>query len=373
MWPLSLPLAALFAPAHGRALVWRIVGGLAASILLLVLANTVLKTRGRRALIVLVTFLGGLFFTLEYFLPVSDRWLWPAHPGSLVLWLGVLVGAALAVAGMVFSTKLWDSLRGKASLALVPIGIAVAIVAYHFARRLPARIPNTEGAPANFLTPWIEPAVIVLMVVGSFTVGLGVHSLVQLHGRTLLRRRAGWFNSLAFFVAMIAMFAFALLDFYTETPPKMPAGVLPFSKAMNEVLFTGIYQPLISATFSLLAFYIASAAYRAFRIRSAEAALMMVAAFLVMLGQVPLGSWLTHGLPQSGPFAFLSFFRLERFGEWIMAWWNAPAQRGILFGVAVGALAMSLRVWLSLERGTFFSQQPEASGEPSSAESAGQP
>jgi hypothetical protein len=48
---------------------------------------------------------------------------------------------------------------------------------------------------------------------------------------------------------------------------------------------------------------------------------------------------------------------LEKLGEWVLRWLNTPAQRGILFGVAVGALAMSLRVWLSLERGTFFSEQ----------------
>jgi hypothetical protein len=121
-----------------------------------------------------------------------------------------------------------------------------------------------------------------------------------------------------------------------------------------EVLFNGLFAPLQAATFSLLAFYIASAAYRAFRIRSAEAALMMGAAFIVMLGQVPVGMWLTSAIPASGPTAF---FRLEKLGEWVMNWLNTPAQRGITFGIAVGALAMSLRVWLSLERGTFFSEQ----------------
>ena len=52
-----------------------------------------------------------------------------------------------------------------------------------------------------------------------------------------------------------------------------------------------------------------------------------------------------------------AFFRLEMLGEWLMRWLNTPAQRGIIFGIAVGALAMSLRIWLSLERGTFFSEQ----------------
>jgi hypothetical protein len=129
---------------------------------------------------------------------------------------------------------------------------------------------------------------------------------------------------------------------------------MPWPRATYEVLFNGLLMPLQAATFSLLAFYIASAAYRAFRIQTAEAALMMAAAFIVMLGQVPIGAYLTSSLPTTGAPAF---FRLEALGEWIMSWLNTPAQRGIVFGIAIGALAMSLRIWLSLERGTFFSEQ----------------
>jgi hypothetical protein len=68
---------------------------------------------------------------------------------------------------------------------------------------------------------------------------------------------------------------------------------------------------------------------------------------------VPIGAWLTNALPRASA---LGFFRLEALGDWIMRWLNTPAQRGIAFGIAIGALAMSLRVWLSLERGTFFSE-----------------
>jgi len=83
----------------------------------------------------------------------------------------------------------------------------------------------------------------------------------------------------------------------------------------------------------------------------------MASAFVVMLGQVPIGAWLTHSFPTTGHHGIPAFFRLENLGEWVMTWLNTPAQRGIAFGVAVGALAMSLRIWLSLERGTFFSEQ----------------
>ncbi len=161
---------------------------------------------------------------------------------------------------------------------------------------------------------------------------------------------------------MIAMFVFTLWESSIKAGPSA-TGALPYPKAIYQVLFNGLYQPLISATFSLLAFYIASAAYRAFRIRSAEAGLMMAAAFIVMLGQVPIGMWLTHWLPQTGAHKWLGFFRIETFSLWIMQYWNAPAQRAITFGIAIGGLAMSLRLWLSLERGTFFSQQPEEAGQ----------
>jgi hypothetical protein len=204
----------------------------------------------------------------------------------------------------------------------------------------------------NFMTPGIEPVGNMLAVVGAFTVGLGIYSLCQVHGRNIIRARKGWHNSLAFFIAMIAMTIFALWEHYLPQA-KSASEAMPWQRATYEVLFTGLFVPLQAATFSLLAFYIASAAYRAFRIQTAEAALMMASAFIVMLGQVPIGGWLTSSLPTSGA---LAFFRLEALGEWIMSWLNTPAQRGIVFGIAIGALAMSLRIWLSLERGTFFSE-----------------
>ncbi len=263
------------------ALVLRIVLSLIGTGAVLYALHRALGPRGRRWLIVLVTFAGGLFYGLE--------WFYPAH-----------------------------------------------------------------GHPSkNFLTDWIEPVSNMLAVVGAFTVGLGIFSLCQVHGRNVARRRAGWWNSLAFFLAMIAMFVFGLWEHYLHLPEPTPA-VVPWQKAVYEVLFSGLFVPLQAATFSLLAFYIASAAYRAFRIRTAEAALMMAAAFVVMLGQVPIGAWLTNGLPAK---TALGFFRLEALGDWVMRWLNTPAQRGITFGIAIGALAMSLRIWLSLERGTFFSEQ----------------
>ncbi len=213
--------------------------------------------------------------------------------------------------------------------------------------------PVKGEPPKNFLTDWIPHVSTMVAVIVAFTVGLGIYSLCQVHGHNVARRRPGWYNSLAFFLAMTAMFAFGIWDHYRplEVPPPQ---LTPWHNGIYDILFSGLFVPLQATTFSLLAFYIASAAYRAFRIRTAEAALMMAAAFIVMLGQVPFGEWITSSIP---PGTHWAFFRFETLGDWVMKWLNMPAQRGILFGIAIGALAMSLRVWLSLERGTFFSEQ----------------
>ena len=54
-------------------------------------------------------------------------------------------------------------------------------------------------------------------------------------------------------------------------------------------LYNQVYSPMQGTMFALLAFYIASAAFRAFRVRSLPAVLLGVTALLVILGSVPVG------------------------------------------------------------------------------------
>ncbi len=279
-----------------------------------------------------------------------SRFLSPAHStGELVAYLiGALLFSALALA-LLHKGLGW---RGKRRLTMAVTFVAGLFFALEYF--YPVRVVNDRQH--NFLTDYLQPANELLAVIMAFTVGLGIYSLIQVHGRNILRQRRDWHNSLAFFICMFVMFGLTLADNYIKVGEPAPA-VLPYPKAFYEILFNGLFMPLQSATFSLLAFYIASAAYRAFRVRTLEAGLMMAAAFIVMLGQVPIGAWLTHWLPTSGYAGIPAFFRLENLGSWVMSWLNSPAQRGITFGVAVGMLAMSLRIWLSLERGTFFSEQ----------------
>ena len=198
-------------------------------------------------------------------------------------------------------------------------------------------LPAKNGQ--NFLTPWVEPVGDALAVIGAFAYPLGLISLAVVHWGNIRRKREGWYFSLILFIAMLAMALSAFLNHYAH---------LPLAKKIFTCLFDGLYIPLGVAMMSTLAFYIVSAAYRAFRVTNIEAILMMGAAVIVMLGQIPFGMWLTSWLPMQG---IASSLRIENVSNWFMTVVNMSVQRAIGFGLAIGGIAMALRVWFSLEKG----------------------
>ena len=101
----------------------------------------------------------------------------------------------------------------------------------------------------------------------------------------------------------------------------------------------GMFVSLGSAMFSLLAFYIAAAAYRAFRIKSWESALMMLAALIVMCGQMS--------------FTLRLFGGFAEWRGWLMDVPNSAAFRAIRIGAAVAGLILAFRMWFSIESESF--------------------
>lgn len=101
-------------------------------------------------------------------------------------------------------------------------------------------------------------------------------------------------------------------------------------------LFNNVVAPLDATMFALLAFFMASAAYRTFRARTPEATVLLLAAVILMLGRVPVGELIYKHMPQVS--------------EWFMMVPTVAAKRGILFGVALGQIAISLRIILGIER-----------------------
>ncbi len=123
------------------------------------------------------------------------------------------------------------------------------------------------------------------------------------------------------------------------------------AKHMYSLFFDGIFVALGSAMFSLLGFYIASAAYRAFRIKSFESALMMGAALLVILGQIPFALF---GSGEWGVYLQSVFPKVRL---WLLTVPNSAAFRAISIGAEVAALVMAFRMWLSIESGSFAEKE----------------
>jgi len=168
----------------------------------------------------------------------------------------------------------------------------------------------------------------VVRVIFVMSFGLGVINILRVYGYQIVRRRPGWLNAAAL---ILSLFITAIAGLWSEF------GANDSVKSFfNDFLFGGLMNNLSSAMFSLLAFYMASAAYRSFRVHNLEAALMMAAALAIMLGQIPLGYWLSADAPQVR--------------NWLMTWISTPAFRGIAFGAMVAGLAMAVRMWLSLEK-----------------------
>jgi nucleoside permease NupC len=101
-------------------------------------------------------------------------------------------------------------------------------------------------------------------------------------------------------------------------------------------VYDHVFAPCNATMFALLAFFVASAAFRAFRARNVEAALLLGAAIIIMVGRMPMGRWLSESLPD--------------IAQWILDVPNNGSRRAIIMGAAVGAIATSLRVVLGLER-----------------------
>jgi hypothetical protein len=110
-------------------------------------------------------------------------------------------------------------------------------------------------------------------------------------------------------------------------------------------LYEYVFKPLQATTFAMLAFYVASAAFRAFRAKNIEAILLLGTAFVILLGRTFAGVILTVWLPD-----WLSGLKLENLTVYIMQVFNTAGNRAIMIGIALGIASTSLKVLLGVDR-----------------------
>jgi hypothetical protein len=110
-------------------------------------------------------------------------------------------------------------------------------------------------------------------------------------------------------------------------------------------LYEYAMKPLTATMFAMLAFYVASAAFRAFRAKNVEATLLLATAFIILLGRTFAGQVLTGWLPD-----WLGWLRIDRLSAEIMSVYNTAGTRAIMIGIALGIASTSLKVLLGIDR-----------------------
>ncbi|MEE8576024.1 MAG: hypothetical protein V3T31_02105 [candidate division Zixibacteria bacterium] len=179
----------------------------------------------------------------------------------------------------------------------------------------------------EFLLDW-------LTIIGGFAMALGIWSLVRVQYGKIQHRKKHWGYSVVTLVSLVVMTFFGLsswedgaFNMHIMTPEGL-------DNSMFVNFFDYILIPIQSTMYSLLAFFIASAAYRAFRAHSVVASLLLIAALIVMMRFNPIfGAW------------------IETLANWLMNTPNLAAQRAIVIGLGLGMVATALKILLGIERG----------------------
>jgi hypothetical protein len=177
--------------------------------------------------------------------------------------------------------------------------------------------------PHQTMQSTYEELVVWLQIIFAFSIVLGITSLVQRHLSKIRRRELDWPYSI---ITLVSFVGVLVVGIWKGQEPGTPFAWV----------YDKLYTPLDATMFALLAFFVASAAYRTFRARTTEATVLLVAALIVMVGRVPLGEMISAKIPL--------------FTEWLMSVPTMAAKRAIVFGAALGGTATALRIILGIER-----------------------
>ncbi len=218
------------------------------------------------------------------------------------------------------------------------------------------------------------------IIVSGFTLILGVDSLLLYHWRKIKTKDKDAPYSIILIITFITVLLWGIYSGVKHGNPFAPASTF------LRYFYTYMFVPLQATMFALLAFFIASAAYRAFRARGLNATLLLVSAGLVMLGRVPKGEivvpffiaitliliaiiFVLEAVARVSLYERLLYFALAlisliaiiplsillreylpALADWIMNVPQLGAKRGLFIGIWLGAIAMAIRIILGIER-----------------------
>lgn len=188
------------------------------------------------------------------------------------------------------------------------------------------------------------------LIVSAIAFFIGGTNLVLYHLRKVSNNEAGWGYSVITLIAFAATVIVGVLKIGVPPSENFPNYAWSGRYQEDGSAFWWLYeyamQPITSTLFALLAFYVASAAFRAFRAKNTEAIVLLVTAFIVLLSQTeePLRALIFQEPPQR------EHLLLAVPVQWIQTVFNKAGQRAIVIGIAMGVAATSLRVLLCRDR-----------------------
>lgn len=178
-----------------------------------------------------------------------------------------------------------------------------------------------------------------MQIIIAFTYVLGVGNVLRIHSKKIAQKQPGWGYSVATIAGVAIMLIYGMflwipVNAFWGSREALQTGMQPGS--VFNWFYDAVYTPMQATMFALLAFFISSAAFRAFRARSVQAALLMVTGLLLIVGGVPLGERVWSGFPEMT--------------SWIMEVLQTAGKRAILIGAALGAVSTGVKMIFGIEK-----------------------
>ena len=203
----------------------------------------------------------------------------------------------------------------------------------------------------SFAQSWGETVTTWFNILAAVAFVLGAGNLIAVNLEKISSQRAGWGYAAITLASFAFMLVVGLLKIGAVPDAKFPdihfAGRYETAESPFGWMYEYVMSPLTATMFALLAFYVASAAFRAFRAKNTESILLLGTAFVVLLSQTAAGMFLTGWIPEDSMFAFL---RLDKIKTGIIEHVQTAGMRAIMIGIALGIVAMSLRLILGIDR-----------------------
>ncbi len=204
--------------------------------------------------------------------------------------------------------------RVLATVVAIVVGLFVLADVFITAWGGSGGLAQAVNGVGYFLVSWAA-------IITAFALFLGFANVVSVHWSRIRTQKPGAVYSIVLLISLFGTLALGIGG--------------PFS-ANGQFIFNYILQPLEATLFALLALFVATAAFRAFRVRNMETFFFVLFALIVLLGQVPLSIYLWPEFPV--------------IKDWILNVPTLAGVRGILLGVSLGVIATGLRVLIGADR-----------------------